>query len=66
MLEKLQSWWEGEEYRIEGVFPGIRYKRHWTATMVRVCFNFYVKNWQWCLGFVIAIISLTVAIIKLG
>jgi hypothetical protein len=66
MLDKLRSWWKGEEYHIEGVFPGIRYRRHWTANIARVCSIFYLKNWQWCLGFAVAIAGLTAAIMKLG
>jgi hypothetical protein len=66
MLDKIQNWWKGEKYYIEDVLPGIRYRRHWTANLARVCTSFYLKNWQWCLGFAVAIISLTVAIMKLG
>lgn len=66
MFDKLRNWWEGEVYHIEGVFPGIRYRRHWTANLARGCTSFYLKNWKWCLGFTATIISLTVAILKLG
>lgn len=66
MLKKLQRWWQGDEYYIEGIIPGIRFKRHWTAKIARSIVDFYLKNWQWCLGFAVAVISLSVAIIKLG
>ncbi len=66
MLKRLQNWWRGEEYYIEDVLPGIRYRRHWTSNLAHISVSFYLKNWQWCLGFIVAIAGLTVAIMKLG
>ncbi|MDX7838045.1 MULTISPECIES: hypothetical protein [Aeromonas] len=65
MLKKLNKWWEGEVYYIENVLPGIRYKRHWTAKVARKGVEFYLKNWQWCWGFLVAVSGLIIAYKKL-
>ncbi len=66
MLEKIKNWWVGEEYYIEGVFPGIRYKRHWTARTTRSFINFYLNHWKWVWSTVIAICGLIIAYLKLS
>ncbi|DAB30572.1 MAG TPA: hypothetical protein CFH84_03340 [Sulfurimonas sp. UBA12504] len=65
MLKKIRSWWIGEEYYIENVFPGIRYKRHWTAITTRAFVNFYLNHWKWVWSTIIAVSSLIIAYLKL-
>ncbi|MFC3034373.1 hypothetical protein ACFOEE_17845 [Pseudoalteromonas fenneropenaei] len=65
MIEKIRKWWKGEAYYLESVFPGIRYKRHWTAKFARIIVEFYLKNWQWWLGFLVAVSGLFIAYKKL-
>ncbi len=65
MLEKFYNWWQGEVYYIEDVLPGIRHKRHWTAKVARKLVEFYLNNWQWCLGFLATVSGLIIAWKKL-
>lgn len=43
-MEILKKWWQGEEYYIEGVYPGIRYKKHWSSAFVQNSIDHIVKN----------------------
>ncbi|WP_286339427.1 hypothetical protein [Ferrimonas sp. YFM] len=47
MVEQIKSWWQGKKYTIEGVYPGVRYKRHWTSEFAHMTLRFYLKNWKW-------------------
>ena len=61
MLNKIKNWWIGEEYYIKDVFPGIRYKRHWTARIVHTVVNFYLNHWKWIWSTIIAISGLIIS-----
>ena len=60
-MMKIKNWWIGEEYHIENVFPGIRYKRHRTARIARTFVNFYLNHWKWIFSTIIAIFGLIIA-----
>jgi hypothetical protein len=34
------------------------YKRHWTSKAAHVVADFWLKYWQWCVGFGLAVIGL--------
>lgn len=65
MLNKIKNWWIGEEYFIEGVLPGIRYKRHWTAKAASIFTNFYLNHWKWIVSTLIGVFGLIIAFSKL-
>ena len=44
------------------VIVGGRYKRHWTAEFARTCVEFYLLQWQWVIGFLLAVIGALLAI----
>ena len=41
MIKFIKRWYHGEEYNISTptlpIFPGIRYKRHWSSRIVHIC-----------------------------
>ena len=65
MLSHIKKWWEGEVYYLEGILPGNRYKRHWTAKFVRGLLKFYLDNWKWCIGSLFASIGLYIGYLKI-
>ncbi len=62
MVKKIKCWWKGEEYYIEGVFPGVRYRRHWSSKMAHIIVDFYLANWKWLWTTIIAIIGLIITL----
>ncbi|RUX97255.1 MULTISPECIES: hypothetical protein [unclassified Mesorhizobium] len=46
------------------VLPGERYERHWTSKAAHVLVDFYLEHWKWVIGTMIAVIALTVAILR--
>ena len=70
MLKFIKRWYQGEEYRISTpglpIFPGIRYKRHWSSRLVHAAIEFYFKEWKWLWGILISIVGLAIAIAKLS
>ena len=38
------------------------YRRHWTAEVARTCVDFYLRHWQWVLGFILAVIGIVLSI----
>jgi len=58
----IKRWYQGEEYSISNhhlpIFPGIRYKRHWSSRFAHILIKFYLKEWKWLLGFIIALLIL--------
>ncbi|HEO99280.1 MAG TPA: hypothetical protein ENO02_08280 [Epsilonproteobacteria bacterium] len=66
MLEKIKKWWIGEEYYLEGVLPGIRYKRHWTSKTAHTFADFYVVHWKWIWTSVFTVCGLVIAYLKLS
>lgn len=51
MIKFINKWYEGEAYSISTpelpIFPGIRYKRHWSSRLAHVLIEFYLKEWKW-------------------
>jgi len=66
MLSKVKNWWVGEVYYLEGVLPGIRYRRHWTAITARSFANFYLKHWKWIWSTIIGVCGLVISYLKLS
>ncbi len=70
MLKAIKRWYHGKEYNISTpdlpVFPGIRYKRHWSSCLVHVVIEFYLKEWKWLWGILISIAGLAIAFAKLS
>ena len=62
MIKFIKRWYHGEEYNISTptlpIFPGIRYKRHWSSRIVHILVKFYLKQWKWLLLFIIALLTL--------
>lgn len=69
MLKFIKQWYHGEEYNISTpdlpIFPGIRYRRHWSSRLAHVMIEFYLKEWKWLWGILISIVGLAIAIAKL-
>lgn len=72
MLKKIKSWYEGKFTPYENdphsrVFVlGWSYERHWTARAARVLVEFYLREWKWLFGTVIALAGLALALMRLG
>ena len=65
MIYKIKKWWIGEEYHVQDVFPGIRYKRHWTSKTAHTFLTFYLNHWMWVWSTTIAVCALIIAYLKL-
>lgn len=39
----IANWWRGETKQIDGVYPGVRYSRHWTSIAVQRIYA-HLKN----------------------
>ncbi len=50
MFKFIKQWYDGEEYSISTpelpIFPGIRYKRHWTSEALHYLIKFWLDNWK--------------------
>lgn len=57
LRQKIKSWWDGEikSYDTPGVV-GFYTERHWTSNNAHAILDFYLRNWQWIIGTIIAII----------
>jgi len=64
MFERLRNWWRGE-YR-PPTFAGIldeshpgqgKYIRPWPAKLVAMAYDFWLKEWKWILGAIVAILG---------
>lgn len=60
-MKQLKLWWEGKyvppqstDYVI--VLQG-SYERHWTSKAAHRAADFWLKYWQWCMGFGLAAIG---------
>jgi len=64
MWKRLRAWHQGEYVPPENdptsnlVFIVGRYKRPHLAQILDATFNFYLRNWKWCIGTTIAIVAL--------
>ena len=72
MLKKIRNWYEGEiipdanDPNSSVVFIGWHTERHWTAKIARAVVEFYLREWKWIFGTLIAVASLAMAYTKLG
>jgi hypothetical protein len=65
MRKHFEAWWEGTYTRHDNphdvplyfVVGGYQ-KRHWTSKMAHAVTDFWLKYWQWCMGFGLAVIGL--------
>ncbi len=70
MINFIKRWYEGEEYYPFAdhpkvpVFPGIRYRRHWSSRLAHIVVEFYLKEWKWLWPLLVAIVGIIVAIGK--
>lgn len=66
MLKFIKRWYQGKEYNISTpdlpIFPGIRYKRHWSSRFVHVLIKFYLKEWKWLWPFLLGLITIFLAL----
>jgi len=52
VINKISSWWQGEwvEPTMEEIFehdnPPDKYKHHWSASIIRASFYFWLKHWK--------------------
>jgi hypothetical protein len=59
-----KKWWDGtyvppENDRNSGlIFIMGDYTKHWTSKAAHVLFDFWLKYWQWCMGFGLAVLGL--------
>jgi hypothetical protein len=66
MWKRLKTWYEGEYIPPENdphsrlVFIVGHYKRPFLARVLSICFEFFSKHWQWCIGTALVIIALTI------
>jgi hypothetical protein len=64
MRQILKAWWDGkyvppENYPDSGlVFMMGSYHHHWTSWLAHVVSDFWLKYWQWCMGFGLAVVGL--------
>jgi hypothetical protein len=65
----IKRWYQGEHYSISEpyprIFPGDRYKRHWTSRFAHIFIEFYLKEWKWLLPFLVGLLGVVLAIIKM-
>ena len=71
MLEKIHRWYQGE-YRAPNNEPGSslvfvmgHYERHWTARLTTWLIEFWLRDWKWIIGTLIALSGLFVAFKRL-
>ncbi len=64
MKEMLKRWWDGK-YVPPQNDPGSsiwvvqgQYEKHWTSKLAHAAAEFWLKYWQWCMGFGLAVIGL--------
>ena len=62
MLKFIKQWYHGEKYNISiptlPVFPGIRYRRHWSSRFIHVLVEFYIKEWKWLWPILLTLIAI--------
>ncbi|TCW20214.1 hypothetical protein EDB48_104160 [Vibrio crassostreae] len=63
MREIFSKWWEGEQYHIKDVYPGTRYRRHWTSALIHLLLEFYLQHWKWVIGTFITILGVIISLL---
>jgi len=70
MIERIANWYKGKfvAYHSEPgsslVFMGGSYERHWTARAARAVAEFYLREWKWIIGTVIAVVAVIFKIVN--
>lgn len=72
IFEAIKEWYNGTYIPFKNdpnsntVIIGGYTEYHWTAQLLHKILDFYLEHWKWCWSTGIAIVGLTIAIIKLG
>lgn len=67
MREKIRRWWQGKWVPYENdpdsgvVIFGGNERRHWTASALRMIWEFYREHWKWVWGTTLAIVAIIVS-----
>lgn len=70
MLSKFKDWYEGEYVPFKndpnsGVFIlGGSFKRHWSARLIRVLAEFYLREWKWVIGTTVAVVAVVLKVVS--
>ena len=70
MIDRVRKWYVGTYVPFKnepssGVyFFGGDFRRHWTARLVRVGVEFYLREWKWVIGTALAIVGISLAYIR--
>jgi hypothetical protein len=66
MIKFIKQWYQGEEYNISTpdlpIFPGIRYKRHWSSRLAHALVEFYLKEWKWLWPIFLTLITIFIGL----
>jgi hypothetical protein len=66
---KLSKWWHGtldEPLYDEGLLiMSFNARRHWTSHLVHSVIDFFGREWKWCIGTLLAVAGLALAILKM-
>jgi hypothetical protein len=64
MKALFKKWWDGiyvppvNAPNSGLIFMMGDYRQHWTSKTAHVLFDFWLKYWQWCMGFGLAVLGL--------
>lgn len=64
MKALLKRWWDGKYVPPQNdpggslVFVQGHYEKHWSSKATHAVTDFWLKYWQWCMGFGLAVIGL--------
>lgn len=67
----IRRWWDGRfvpydnDPRSGVVFIGGNTERHWTASLARLLWHFWLAEWKWILGFAVAVAGLIIGLYRL-
>lgn len=66
IIDKIKAWYAGKYVPPKNnpnsdlVFINGHYERHWTASLARVIIEFYLREWRWFWGILVAIVSVCI------
>jgi hypothetical protein len=64
-----RDWYDGKHIPNDPnsplVFAGGRHQRHWTAKVASVLVGFWLREWKWVIGTVLALIGIIIALKKI-
>lgn len=64
MTRLFKKWWDGTYISPENdprsplVIMMGHHEKHWTSKTAHIVVDFWLKYWQWCLGFGLAVVGL--------